>query len=104
MDLSQVSTADLKKTLARIPKEIERRQQAEKAQLLQEMEALARARGFITLGEVIDGYKKIEGTPLPIKYRHPSNEKLTWTGRGRQPKWIQDFVQGGGNLDALKAA
>lgn len=25
---------------------------------------------------------------LPVKYRHPDNPSLVWTGRGKAPKWI----------------
>lgn len=29
------------------------------------------------------------------KYRNPANPKETWTGRGRQPKWLATLVQKG---------
>jgi DNA-binding protein H-NS len=31
-------------------------------------------------------------------YRNPSNPKETWTGRGRHPSWVKEFVNGGGKL------
>ncbi|QIO88561.1 DNA-binding protein [Stenotrophomonas rhizophila] len=29
------------------------------------------------------------------KYRNPSNPKETWTGRGRQPRWMAELVHSG---------
>jgi hypothetical protein len=36
-----------------------------------------------------------------VKYRHPQNPDLVWSGRGRQPKWIEHWLSEGGSLDAL---
>lgn len=42
---------------------------------------------FPTEGNVIT--KKEGGRKsLPIKYRHPENPSLTWTGRGKTPSWL----------------
>ena len=39
--------------------------------------------------------------PVPPKYRDPSNNANTWTGRGRQPKWVEAFLSSGGRLDQI---
>lgn len=39
-----------------------------------------------------------------VKYRHPANSTLTWSGRGRQPKWVEAFVSNGGSLVSLEVA
>ncbi|MBM9595987.1 H-NS histone family protein [Rhodobacteraceae bacterium MCCB 386] len=36
------------------------------------------------------------------KYRHPDYPELTWSGRGRRPRWITDAVEAGLKLDDLK--
>jgi DNA-binding protein H-NS len=28
--------------------------------------------------------------PVVVKFRHPENSELTWTGRGKEPKWLQE--------------
>lgn len=38
---------------------------------------------------------------LPVLYCHPENSTWTWTGRGRKPLWITDWISKGGQLDAL---
>jgi DNA-binding protein H-NS len=41
------------------------------------------------------------GTPVAVKYRHPEEPSLSWTGRGRQPKWVVEYVESGGTLKDL---
>ena len=38
------------------------------------------------------------------KYQSPSDPTLTWTGRGRKPKWVQDWIDGGNDLEKLLIA
>ena len=38
------------------------------------------------------------GVPVPIKYRQGEH---TWSGRGRQPKWVEDYIKSGGKLEEL---
>lgn len=33
------------------------------------------------------------------KYRNPDNPEETWTGRGRQPRWLAAFTANGRNAD-----
>ncbi|HJW26700.1 MAG TPA: H-NS histone family protein [Rhodocyclaceae bacterium] len=101
MDISGLPLAELKRLLVQIPKEIERRQKEEKSKVLKEIESFAAERGF-ALDELIGERGKKERAPVAAKYRHPSNQELTWSGRGRQPKWVAEFVQKGGKMDQLK--
>ncbi len=40
--------------------------------------------------------------PVPPKYRNPNDPSQTWTGRGRQPKWVSELLAGGFTLDQLR--
>ena len=35
------------------------------------------------------------GAKVPPKYRNPANAEQTWTGRGRQPRWMAEEVAKG---------
>ncbi|GAB6141205.1 H-NS histone family protein [Methylosoma difficile] len=35
------------------------------------------------------------GVKVPVKYRHPQQPELTWTGRGIMPKWLQSLLDQG---------
>lgn len=103
MDLSKLSRTELSQLLAAIPAEIQKREKEEKAKALKELEAFAADRGF-SLDELLSSTpvkaKKEKGT-VAVKYRHPKQANLTWTGRGRQPKWIGEFLSQGGSLPEL---
>ncbi|WP_209022512.1 H-NS family nucleoid-associated regulatory protein [Rhodocyclus gracilis] len=43
-------------------------------------------------------------TRTEVKYRHPQNHDLTWTGRGRQPKWVEAALSNGMSLVSLEVA
>ena len=101
MDLSSLSLAQLKELLQSLPTEIARREKAEKAEARKALEAFAAERGF-SLDELVGNVKVAkERAPVAVKYRHPENADLSWTGRGRQPKWIVEFVATGGTLEQL---
>lgn len=38
----------------------------------------------------------------PIKYMHPSNRKMTWSGEGEQPEWMKIYLALGGTWTALE--
>jgi DNA-binding protein H-NS len=44
----------------------------------------------------------LKGRKIPPKYRNPDNASETWTGRGRQPKWVAAALSSGKSLDDLK--
>jgi DNA-binding protein H-NS len=38
---------------------------------------------------------KTTGAPAAVKYRHPENAAVTWSGRGRKPQWFSDHINAG---------
>ncbi|MFP7722496.1 H-NS histone family protein [Lysobacter sp. A3-1-A15] len=36
------------------------------------------------------------------KYRNPSNPDETWTGRGKQPRWLAAYTSAGRSVDEFK--
>ena len=103
MDLSALSLAELRDLQQQIPAELKRREASEKANVLNEVRAFAKARGFAIedlLGKEVK-VKASAGGKVKVKYRHPQNAELEWTGRGRKPKWVEAWLAEGNNLDAL---
>lgn len=101
MDISAIATADLKALLERIPAELKRREKEEKAKARKEIEAIAAAHGF-SLDDLLSGVSEPKvKKAVAVKYRHPENADLAWTGRGRQPKWVADYLASGGTLEHL---
>ena len=103
MDLSSLTVAQLRDLQQQIPDEIKRRESQEKADVLNELRAVAKARGYAIeelLGKEVKA-KATTGGKVKVKYRHPENAELQWTGRGRQPKWVAGWLANGGTLEKL---
>ncbi|RBI83198.1 hypothetical protein DRV85_16470 [Rhodosalinus halophilus] len=67
------------------------------------LRAEAAKRGF-ELDELLKaggglGASKSKGTP---RYVHPKDPSLTWTGKGRRPNWVNEYIQRGGQLADLE--
>ena len=82
----------------KIDGEIKERQQNEIASLKQKATTLASALGIpitelfgISMAPERKEKKKREAKP---KYKHPT-EPLTWSGRGKHPKWMKELVDAG---------
>jgi DNA-binding protein H-NS len=37
--------------------------------------------------------------PVPPKYRNPKNPSETWSGRGKEPRWLRPQLRAGRRLD-----
>ncbi|MDR0775016.1 MAG: H-NS histone family protein [Azonexus sp.] len=94
-----MSIAQLRDLQQQIPGELKRRESKEKTVVLNEARAFAKARGF-TLEELM-GKAAATVSKVRVKYRHPQNAELEWTGRGRKPKWVEAWLANGGSLDSL---
>jgi DNA-binding protein H-NS len=103
MDLSTLSVIQLRELQQQIPAELKRREAQDKINILNEVRAFAKARGY-AIEDLIGKETKVKavtGNKVKVKYRHPENVDLEWTGRGRKPKWVEAWVANGGSLDNL---
>jgi DNA-binding protein H-NS len=103
MDLSTLSIPELRDLQQQIPAEIKRREVAEKINILNEVRAFAKARGY-AIEELLGKDVKVKattGNKVKVKYRHPEHAELEWTGRGRRPKWVESWLANGSTLDSL---
>jgi DNA-binding protein H-NS len=37
-----------------------------------------------------------------MQYRNPKDSSQEWSGRGRQPNWVKEFVASGADLQTAK--
>ena len=95
LNLDALDIKELKRLQRNVTKAIETYDQRAKAKALAELDAVASQHGF-KLQELI-GAKP--GRTAAPKYRHPENAELTWSGRGRQPRWIAEALKAGKSLD-----
>lgn len=113
MNIQKMTLKQLRALQRSVGAEIERRENAEKKKVIDEVLAFAKARG-LKLEEVVLQKKRgrkaspakpqvapRKRAPAKVKYRHPEQASLTWTGRGRQPKWVAEWMAAGKALEAL---
>lgn len=93
IDLSGYDLAELKGLHFDIEQEIKRRLRDEREQARARIHALA-AQANIPLDALVQ-------KALP-RYRNPADSGQTWTGRGRQPRWVAEALASGRSLDEFK--
>lgn len=122
MDLKSLSLGKLNTLNLRIAREIEVRERVGKADVITKLRKLAAAEGF-ALEELLGMPPQPQATatatakakrtkkavaqkraPLPVRYAHPGNPGLKWSGRGRRPSWVELWTQNGGAMSALENA
>jgi DNA-binding protein H-NS len=94
--LSRSELITLQKDVAKAIVQFEARQRKE---ALAAVEAKAKEFGF-SLAELTGGTKQKRPAVAP-KYRHPENANLTWSGRGRKPRWFLEAMKAGTSPDDL---
>lgn len=95
-DLNKMSLSELKKLQKDVAKAIKTSEQRKKKEALAAADAAVKEFGF-NLRDLTGntaGDKKSKTTSAP-KYRHPKDPEITWTGRGRQPKWFVEALESG---------
>lgn len=121
MDISSLSLTELRRLQGKVETEIRRRSDSAKKDLLKRMQKLAAEHGM-SLTEVIGQESPEKAAPVPakkaaakpakkaaakpasvIKFRHPENAAIGWTGHGRKPQWVIDWLAQGKPLDELRA-
>jgi len=106
MDLSNMSLGDLRNLQEQIKQEMKQREQQEVQKAREQIMAIAQSVG-VPLKDLIaaGGRGAKTGTKsgsVAVRYRNPDDESQQWTGRGRQPKWVKEWVEGGKSLDKLR--
>jgi DNA-binding protein H-NS len=105
-DLSQYNLAELKGLQFDIEKEIKSRQQDEVRKAREQILAIAQDVGVPVSALIAKagGARKNGGAQQQgqARFRNPADASQTWTGRGRQPKWIAEGLAGGKSLDDFR--
>jgi DNA-binding protein H-NS len=117
MNLSSMTLPELNKLQSQVAREIARRNDTAKRELLKEIRKLADQKG-VELGEIMKeagltparkrgparkkaGAAKKAGSKLPAKYFNPANPEQGWSGHGRRPQWVVDWLAAGKPLEDL---
>ncbi len=97
LNVEGLSTEEINALLEKLKSEKEGRKEGERKELIEEIKRKAAALD-IPLEEIADELtkgSKRKSSKIAPKYRNPNDSSVTWTGRGRAPKWMQDLINQG---------
>jgi DNA-binding protein H-NS len=88
VNVDKMSLKELQDLEVRVKKAITTAKDRERAEVKHKIAALAEHAGF-SVNELFGGGKGgAKGGKVAVKYMNPDNKSETWTGRGRQPRWL----------------
>lgn len=96
------STSDLRTLISAASAELKRRESSERDNAMAQILDIAKSVGM-SVTELV-GKAREKGQKVPARYAHPENPALLWTGRGRQPKWVEEQLASGKPLSSLLLA
>lgn len=103
-DLSNLTSAELRQVIATAERLIDTKIRQERENARKAAEDVIRGLGF-TLEDLFGNPSRAAGATRKrgesvgvAKYAHPENPELTWTGRGRKPKWFEELDEDGREL------
>ena len=88
IDYNSLSLDELREIYKKSGQAIESFEARKRKDAISQAIAIAREAGFSSLEEMLSAAPAKK--PVEPKYRHPENPELTWSGRGRKPRWIVD--------------
>ena len=96
-----MSLVELRSLQEKIKQETKKREVDDLAKAREQILAIAQSVGM-PLKELIASGARSKSTQVAVRYRNPDDSTQHWTGRGRRPKWVKDWVDGGKELDLLR--
>ncbi len=104
-DLSKLSSSELQQLIEAANDMVKTRQQEELRAAYAEFEKIAGQYG-VSVDQVLEAGrhtsrkgKKSPRKAIEPRYRNPDNGSETWTGRGKQPRWLAAMIQSGRKLE-----
>ncbi|MDN0082452.1 H-NS histone family protein [Crenobacter sp. SG2305] len=101
MNLSALAFPELLDLKKQVEQRINDIQAQEKTKAMQQIRELAKTYG-LSVEEVLAKASGASRKPVEAKYANPANSEQTWSGRGRKPVWVQEYLDSGKTLESLE--
>ncbi len=99
IDFDTMSLKEMRDLRSRLDRAINSYEDRKRREALAAIEEAARQHGF-NLSDLTGAKTRRAGVVAP-KYANPVDPTMTWTGRGRKPRWVQENLDGGKQLEDL---
>ena len=100
LDLSTTSLEELLHYQNLLDKEVTKRRQETKREAAQKIRELAKTYQ-LDVQDIVSSPTSSKRSKVKPKYQHPTQPEVQWSGRGRQPLWVAEWVNEGKSLEAL---
>ena len=110
INLEGMSVSDLVVLKSAVEAAIIKKGEADRTATLEKIKALAAESGY-SLEELLKPTrsprssaateKTDKRSSVEAKFAHPENASVTWTGRGKAPKWVTEWEASGKSRDGL---
>lgn len=101
VNLDQLTAEELQGLLIDIEHEIKSRDRVDVDETVNQIHSLAESVG-LTADELLDFVQsRGKGKGKAPKYCHPNDPTLTWSGRGKRPKWFAALIEQGVDPESL---
>lgn len=97
----KLTIRELKELRLKVDSAIASRQIEDRNELREKFREMAETAGF-ALNEIIGAGRGSKGRTVAAKFANPGNPEETWSGRGRQPKWLAAKLKSGAKLDDFR--
>lgn len=109
-----MTAAEMREQARKLQEEADRVEAEERRALRDEVEQLVQSRGY-TLADIFNFAQPARQAPqarktgrsrsdLPPTHRDPAEPLNTWTGRGRKPKWLVEYLGQGRSEEEFRIA
>lgn len=103
-NIDNLEITELEELTKRAKLLIEKKQREKIEHAYKQLIAIASDIGM-SLDELVEYGVTRQQTPekrtVAPRYANPNDKSQTWTGRGKQPRWVVDAIAGGKQLDDL---
>ena len=99
INLDQMTLKEMRDLQAKLERAINSFEERKRRNAIAAVESVAREHGF-HLADLTAGKTHRTGKVAP-KYSNPNDPTMTWTGRGRKPRWVQESLDEGKTLDDM---
>ena len=97
MDIEQLSVEEIKALQDKLEDSLKEREAAELQDIVSKIQDLVAISSY-EMQEVLSILQ--EGLEAKkVRYQHPTDSKLTWSGRGRMPLWLHELIEDGNNKE-----
>ena len=110
IDLTQLTVAELRSLSEEVKNQLAKAEEDERRQAFEAIVEAAKKVGLAPK-DLLRRYGQDGGGAAPAApkeaaaaaYRNPANAAETWTGRGRKPRWVIEWLDAGKSLEDLQS-